>query len=239
MNFTVLMTTYAKEKPDNLKKSLESVLVNQTVKPNQMVLVFDGPVSDELKAIAYDIKENFENEMIIVQLEENMGQSVASKEGLKYCTCELLARMDSDDISECDRFEKEIKVFESNKEIDVVGGWIGEFLEDERLIQCIRKVPENNADINKMFRFRNAVNNVTVMMKLRSVVEAGGYGRKSVNEDYSLFVQMMISGAVFYNLQEVLVRVRTGNGMTMRRKDFNIFRDWKKDQKILLDRKKN
>lgn len=234
MRFSVLMTTYKKELPDNLKKSLWSILINQTVKPDQMVLVFDGPVSDELKKVANEMKKVFENEMIIVQLKENLGQAGASRIGLEYCTNELLARMDSDDISEVDRFEKELKIFNEHKDIDVVGGWIGEFFHDERIISRIRKVPRMNMEISQMLRFRNAVNNVTVMMKKECILHAGGYGNKSVNEDYSLYVQMMIDGAKFYNIQEVLVKVRTGNGMVRRRKDINIFFDWKRDQKKLL-----
>lgn len=234
MKFSVLMTTYYKEKPENLKRSLASVLFNQTVIPDQMVLVMDGPVPEDILRVANEAKNKFSNEMVIVQLPNNLGQSGASAVGLKYCTNELLARMDSDDISEPTRFEKELRIFEQDFNVDVVGGWIGEFIEDENNIQQIRAVPQDNEAIRKSFRFRNSINNVTVMMKKSTVLVANGYNRKSVNEDYSLYVQMLINGAKFYNIQEVLVKVRTGNGMSKRRKDMNIFYDWKKDQKKLL-----
>lgn len=234
MKFSVLMTTYREELPENLKKSLWSILVNQTVKPDQMVLVFDGPVSEELEEVANGMKRMFVNEMIIVKLKENLGQARASKIGLEYCTNDLLARMDSDDISEVDRFEKELKIFNHYEDIDVVGGWIGEFFYDEMIVSRIRKVPRLNMEISQMFRFRNAINNVTVMMKKESILRVGGYENKSINEDYSLYVKMMIDGSKFYNIQEVLVKVRTGNGMARRRKDINIFFDWRKDQKKLL-----
>lgn len=234
MKFSVLMTTYYKEKPENLRRSLESILFEQTVIPDQMVLVMDGPVPETILDVANAAKNRFDNEMVIVQLPQNMGQSGASSAGLRYCTNELLARMDSDDVSEPTRFEKELRIFEQDSNVDVVGGWIGEFIDDEENIQQIRSVPQDNKDIRKAFRFRNSINNVTVMMKKSTVLAANGYDRKSANEDYSLYIQMLINGAKFYNIQELLVKVRTGNGMSKRRKDINIFYDWKKDQKKLL-----
>lgn len=234
MKFSVLMTTYHKEDPKNLRRSLNSVLFEQTLIPDQMVLVMDGPVSEDILNVANEAKARFSNEMVIIQLPENLGQSGASAVGLKYCTNELLARMDSDDISEPTRFEKELRIFEQDCNVDVVGGWIGEFTEDENIIQQIREVPQDNEAIRKAFRFRNSINNVTVMMKKSTVLAANGYNIKSANEDYSLYIQMLINGAKFYNIQELLVKVRTGNGMSKRRNDMNIFYDWKKDQKKLL-----
>lgn len=237
MKFSVLMTTYYKEKPENLRRSLESILFEQTVIPDQMVLVMDGPVSKDILNVANAAKSRFNNEMVIVQLPKNLGQSGASAAGLNYCTNELLARMDSDDISEPTRFEKELSIFEQDSNVDVVGGWIGEFIDNEENIQQIRSVPQDNEDIRRAFRFRNSINNVTVMMKKSAVLAANGYDRNSANEDYSLYIQMLINGARFYNIQELLVKVRTGNGMSKRRKDINIFYDWKKDQKKLLKAK--
>lgn len=238
MKFSVLMTTYDLESTENLKKSLESILINQTVLPDQMVLVFDGPVRDELKKVALEIKKIYPNEMVLVQLPKNLGQAGASKAGLKYCKHELVARMDSDDISVRNRFEVELKLFEKYPNLDVVGGWIGEFVTTEEDIVQIRQVPKKNKEIEKMFRFRNPINNVTVMMKKDAIIKAGGYEKKSANEDYSLYVQILINGGRFYNIQKILVRVRTGNGMSKRRKDINIFLDWRKDQKKLLKAKK-
>lgn len=234
MKFSVLMTTYWKESSENLKRSIDSILFEQTRKPDQFVLVFDGPVGEELRSVAAEVEERFENEMRIVQLPENLGQAGASAVGLNHCVHPLLARMDSDDVSLPERFEKELRVFEDHPEVDVVGGWIGEFESDEQAVRQIRQVPMKNEEIRKAFRYRNSMNNVSVMMKKEIVERAGGYGRKSANEDYSLYIQMLIRGAVFYNLQEVLVKVRTGNGMASRRKDIHIFLDWVKDQKLLL-----
>lgn len=238
MRLSVLMTTYYKESPKNLERSLNSVLFEQTVKPDQMVLVMDGPVPEEFLVIANKAASKFVNEMKIIELPENLGQSGASAAGIKECKGELIARMDSDDISDPRRFEKELEIFKKNPSIDIVGAWIGEFIHDENKIEQIRNVPQEHELIEKAFRFRNAVNNVTVMMKKTAIIAAGGYSKKSANEDYSLYIQMLINGARFYNIPEILVKVRTGNGMANRRRNMNIFYDWKKDQKKLLQSKK-
>jgi len=237
MKLSVLMTTYNGEKPDNLSEALYSITVEQTRKPDQVVLVVDGPVREELNNVIKKYEES-EYHVMVVRLPQNVGQGGASKTGLEYCSHEIVARMDSDDISVSTRFETEMAVLEHNSDIDVVGGWIGEFDDDPSQITSIRIVPETDVEIKKYFRIRNAINNVSVMMRKKAIIRAGGYNINSVNEDYSLYVSMLIDGARFYNVQKIMVQVRVGNGMSNRRKQFKIFSDWIVDQNRLLKAKK-
>ena len=98
MDFSVLMTTYNGETPENLDASLNSILIEQTVIPNQLVVVLDGPISDELKAVIDKYKQQFSDIVDVVDCPINQGQSKASAEGMKYIKYDLVARMDSDDI---------------------------------------------------------------------------------------------------------------------------------------------
>ena len=238
MKFSVLMTTYHGEKPEFLEQSLNSVLVDQTVKPDQLVLVLDGPVGEQLEQVVKKFESQFPCVVEVVRCPENQGQSKASAEGMKYVKHDLVARMDSDDISVKDRFEKQLKIYEDNPSLSVVGGWIAEFCLDPNSADSIRQVPEMHDSITKMFKKRMPINNVTAMIKKDAIERAGGYGRDTVNEDYSLYARMWVNGDTFYNAQEVFVMVRTGNGMTARRSDYRIFRDWCKDQKFLRKNKK-
>lgn len=233
MKFSVLMTTYIKETADNLEQSLSSILIEQTVIPDQVVLVYDGPVTDELNEVAESFVQKFPNIMEIVRLETNQGQSKASAEGFKYLKYEWFARMDSDDVSVPDRFEKQLAVIEANPEISVVGGFIKEFKEKIGDLESLRIVPERHEDIVKAFKSRTPINNNTAMLRKSAVELAGGYGRDTVNEDYSLYAHMWVEGCKFYNIQEVLVNMRVGNGLVARRGGFRIFKDWCKDQKYL------
>ena len=237
-NFSVLMTTYHGETPEFLDASLNSILVDQTCVPDQLVLAVDGPIPDTLDEVIKRYKSKFQEELDVVYLPVNQGQSKASAEGFKYIRHEIFARMDSDDLCVSTRFERELEILNKG-EVEVVGGWIAEFDNDCEKADSLRIVPERHEDIEKMFRKRMPLNNVTVMMKKSAVEKAGGYGRATVNEDYSLYVRMWVNGARFYNIPEVLCKVRIGNDMVGRRQDFRIYKDWKKDQRYLRENGKH
>ena len=92
--YSVLMSLYKKEHPEYLRLALDS-MINQTVKPDEIVLVEDGPLTDEL----YAVVEEYKDYLTIVVNKTNLGLGLALNEGLKACRNELVARMDTDDIS--------------------------------------------------------------------------------------------------------------------------------------------
>ena len=235
--FSLLMTTYYGETPEFLNASLNSIFVNQTRIPDQFVLVVDGPISKELDYVIKKYQERFPEILEVVYLKVNQGQSKASAEGFKYIKYDILARMDSDDICVPNRFERQMEILRRGQ-ADVVGGWIEEFDSNPDVPKTLRIVPEKHIDIEKTFCKRMPLNNMTVMMNKKFVEKAGGYGRETVNEDYSLYCRMWVNGAVFYNIQDVLCKVRVGNDMVGRRNDFRIYKDWKKDQKYLIEHHK-
>ena len=228
--FSVLMTTYKGETPEFLKASLDSILIKQSLPPNQLVLVEDGLLTSELEDIVIEYERHFPVILKVIRCDTNRGQSKASEEGLLYINNDVFARMDSDDICMPQRFEHQYLYLKEHPEVDVVGGWISEFNKDPNYPTSVRVVKEQHEDIVNSFKRRMPLNNVTVMMRKKRVLEAGGYGRDTVNEDYSLYAHMWVNGSVFHNLQEVLVNVRVGNNMLGRRTDFRIIRDWYKDQ---------
>ena len=126
MNFSVLMSVYYKENPSFLKQALESVWW-QTAKPSEIVVVKDGPLTPELDSTLATLAAVMPIKM--VPLSKNNGLGKALSIGLQTCSNELIARMDSDDIAKPNRFERELAVFETNPEIDVVGSWVDEFQE--------------------------------------------------------------------------------------------------------------
>jgi len=216
MKFSVLIPVYAKENPEFFIKALNSI-VTQTLKPSEIVVVKDGPLTDGLEKVIELFSKNYDNLFKIVSLEENVGLGDALNIGLKKCSYELVARMDSDDISMPYRFEKQIQVFDRDNKLDVCSGWVGEFDKDEKEIYYYRKVPENHDDIVRYLKIRSAINHPAVMYKKTSVEKAGGYQKMMFLEDYYLWVRMLLKGAKFYNIQEVLVNMRGGENMIKRR----------------------
>ena len=234
MKFSVLMTVYDKESPTCFSASLKSILVEQRLIPDQFVLVYDGPIGKDLREVAEEYRKSFPNEFEIVALPENVGQGMASKIGFEKCKNELIARMDSDDISYYNRFEKEIEIFKKYPDIDVVGGFITEFVKEPTNITGTRIVAEKHSDIVKNFKRRNPINNVTVMYKRKALQDIGGYSNIRANEDFNLYVRLLLGGKKFYNIQEPLVNVRVGENMLVRRGDMEIYKAWKRNQQLLL-----
>ena len=128
-NFSVLLSVYYKEKPEFLEKSIESIYFNQTLKPDEIVLVEDGPLTKELYSSIKKLKNKIGiNILKVVSLEKNMGLGNALRIGIKRCSNELIARMDTDDISYSNRFEKQVNFFKENPDTDVLGTFMTEFV---------------------------------------------------------------------------------------------------------------
>lgn len=213
--FSVLLSLYIKEHPSYLIQCLDS-LFSQTLLPTEIILVKDGPLTAELDAIVSDYAVRYPV-LKVVALSQNQGLGRALNEGLKYCSYDIVARMDTDDISKPDRFEKQIAVFQKHPELDLVGAWIDEFEEDIHHVISTRKLPERHEDVISYATRRNPINHPVVMFRKSAVLAAGGYQHFPLFEDYFLWVRMLKNGAKFYNIQESLLYFRTSPNMFKRR----------------------
>lgn len=212
--YSVLECVYAKEDPSFFAKSLESI-VTQSLPPDQFVIVLDGPLTDELNKIVHDYEMKYHGMIDILPLKENVGPGRAAHKGFAICRNEIVARMDSDDISCPDRMRLELERI--NEGFDVVGGAIIEFNEsiDEPLYTKYQ--PQSHDEIVKMSKKRNPINHVTIMYKKSMVLSVGGYNTFRLGEDYSLVVSLIQAGARCSNIQEPVVYVRVGEGQISRR----------------------
>ncbi|MCD8554964.1 glycosyltransferase [Seleniivibrio sp.] len=216
MKFSLLMSIYNKEKPEFFERAMRSVWNEQTVKPDEIVLVKDGPLNDQLETVINRWKVILSDVLIIVGLPENIGLGGALNIGIDRCSNELIARMDTDDISYSDRFEKQLAVFE-HMNVDICSGNVSEFDQDEHKIIFYRNIPESHDEIFKYFKVRSAVNHPAVMFKKTAVLNAGSYQTMIWFEDYYLWVRMLLNGSIFFNIQEPLVNMRAGYGQLVRR----------------------
>ena len=215
-NYSVLMSVYYKENPEWLGKSIQSML-NQTIVTNDFVLVEDGPLTKELNEVINKFVENNPNLFNIIKLKENIGLGPALKIGLDNCINELVARMDSDDIAVCDRCEKQLNQFEKDKDLDMCGSNIAEFIDDIKNVQAYRKLPETDENIKDYMRRRNPFGHPSVMFKKSKVIEAGNYRTYYLCEDYDMWVRMAKTNAKFYNIQDILVYMRINEDFYKRR----------------------
>jgi glycosyltransferase involved in cell wall biosynthesis len=215
-SYSVLMSVYFKEKPEFLKESIDSIL-NQTVLTNDFVLVCDGPLTPELDAVIAGYENKYPDLFQVIRLEKNLGLGRALNVGMDCCKNDLIARMDSDDISLPDRCEKQIELFASRSNLDIVSGSVAEFTDTPDKINAVRALPQTQNEIKSFIGKRNPINHPCVMYRKNSVLSAGGYQHFPLFEDYYLWARMFLNGAVFYNLSDTLLYMRAGSEMYQRR----------------------
>ena len=232
--FSVLMSIYYKEKPEYARQCFESLL-NQKVQASEWVIVEDGKLTDDLYALLDEYEQRYPGLIKRVPLVKNRGLGLALREGVLHCTNELIARMDTDDISRTDRFEKQLLMFDNNPELDICGSHIKEFCISPDTITSIRKVPLDDADIKKYQKRRDGFNHVTVMFKKAAVLKAGNYQHALLMEDTLLWVNMFLSGAICANIDDYLVYVRTGEDMFERRGGLTYFKKYKEGRKLIYN----
>lgn len=212
VKFSVLISVYNKEKPNFLEKALDSIC-NQTLKPDEVVLVKDGMLTQELEKVIDREQDKFIEyniDFICVQLGKNKGLGIALQKGLEKCRYDYVARMDGDDIATDTRFENQVKYMKEHKDISVLGGYIDEFSVEGEIIRT-KTMPLEYKNLYKYGKYRNPLNHMTVLFRKKDVTDVGGYKPLKGLEDYYLWCRMLASGYKIANIDKVLVHARLGN----------------------------
>ena len=232
--FSVLMSVYIKEKTENFIQCMESIL-NQTLLPNEIVLVKDGPISDQLDSAIDKYKMRCKFPIKIVSLKKNYGLGIALAQGVLHCSYGLIARMDTDDICVPWRFERQIQEFKIDKHLDIVGSHIKEFDGTIQNIISERKVPLDNESIYIYQRKRSAFNHMTVMYKKETILKAGNYIHAPFMEDDLMWIHLLQKNAKCKNIDDYFVYVRTGYAMIERRGGWKYFIKYKKARQKIYE----
>ena len=233
--FSVCMSVYKNDRPEYVDIAIQSIFIKQTVKPNEIVLVVDGPISMELESLIDNYATKYSEIFTIIKLEKNQGLGNALRVAVEKVKYDWVARMDSDDIAAPDRFEKQKSFLQANLDVDIVGGQITEFIDVESNIVGLRNVPLLSADINVNIKARCPFNHMTVMFRKDKILAVGNYIDWHYNEDYFLWIRMFLAGCQFANLPETLVNVRVGKEMYQRRGGWKYFLSEAKLQKYMFD----
>lgn len=227
--FSVLIAVYYKEDPNHFRTALNSIWDSQILKPTEIVLVKDGPLTPELNLVIEQFQ--YRTPLKIHSLEKNFGLGIALSEGIKICSNELIARMDSDDISAPDRFTNQLQFMLNNPEIDLSGTDIAEFNCDADELCSYRRLPTQLDDLKRFAKRRNPMNHMTVIFKKSAILRAGNYKPFPGYEDYLLWIKMLQQGSKIANIPKVLVYARIGNNMYSRRQGHLFFK-----QELLLQK---
>jgi glycosyltransferase involved in cell wall biosynthesis len=213
--FSLLIPVYIGDTADFFVRAFYSSVHEQTVKPSEVVIVEDGPLTPAMLAALDKVTVKSPVAVIRVRLPKNVGLARALEAGLKSCTNEIVARMDADDVSLPTRFEKQLALIAEG--FDIVGTGLVEFEENEDALAAIRTPPTGQAEIARSARFAQPFHHPTVMFRKPIVAAVGGYEDIGPMEDYWLFARMLHQGARAENITEPLVKYRIGEGAYARR----------------------
>lgn len=212
--YSVLMSLYKKEKPEYLRMALDSML-HQTVTPDEIVMVEDGPLTPELYAVLDEYPT-----LHRVKNETNLGLGLALNVGLQECRNELIARMDTDDCSKPERCEKQLARFAEKPYLAIVGSHIDEFVGDTSNVVSQRRVPTTSEEIYNFAKRRSAFNHPAVMYSKTAVLDNHGYSDLKRNQDVDLFGRMLFRGYKAENIDEALLYFRSSDDLAKRRKSW-------------------
>ena len=230
--FALLVSVYDGDRPDYLRRALRSAVDDQTVRPDQVVIVRDGPVRDELAACLDEVRRESPVPVTFVPLLRNGGLGPALDRGLAASWFDVIARMDADDVAMPYRFEVELPLIE---DADIVGAGLLEFMADTDDIVGQRVPPTEADQIRRYARMHDPFNHPTVVYRRSAVLAAGGYGGLRLMEDYALFARMLAGGARAVNVAEPLVFYRVGpeafkrrGGTGLLRSELRLQRDFRR-----------
>jgi glycosyltransferase involved in cell wall biosynthesis len=229
--FSLLMSVWGGDDPGFLEAAFRSVVHDQTRRPDDVVLVQDGPVPRPLGEVIRALIETSPVPTTLLALDANVGLGIALDRGMEACAHDIVARMDADDIALPHRFAVQVPLVEGG--VDLVGSSLLEFGTDATDIVGRRVPPIDPETIVKYARFHQPFNHPTVVYR-RSVVEAaGGYRHLALMEDYLLFAKMIGLGATVANVEEPLVLYRVGAGAYARRGGVTLLKsEWRLQRRL-------
>lgn len=223
MRFSLLMSVYKKENVAYFIDAMESIL-HQTRMPNEIILVKDGPLTQELEEVIQKYQANYPDLLKVLSLPKNVGLGSALNQGLELCRFEFVARMDTDDIAHPKRFEKQLNFLQQHPQTDVLGSWICEFETIPDMPFSFRKPPLQHPKILSYAQYSNPINHMSVIFRKHTIIDAGNYQPMDGMEDYYLWVRVIQKGGLFANIPEILIYARTGISMIARRQGIDYFK---------------
>ncbi len=222
----VIMSLYKSDIIGYVKLATESIL-NQSYSDFDFYIQYDGPVKEDVDKYLSSIEDK---RIKIFKRNENKGLAFSLNELLRVVISkgyQFIARMDADDISLPERFEKQLALMASHPEVECLGTWAIEIKSDGSEFYK-KQMPETHEGCWKQFMIRDCMIHPTVMFR-RSYIEKAGYYSLDTyfGEDTMMWAQGFANGCKFANIPEYLFKFRLDDNF------FNRRRGWKHARGIL------
>jgi glycosyltransferase involved in cell wall biosynthesis len=218
--YSVSMSVYSGEKPEFLKKSLDSML-SQSHPCKELILVCDGALGHDLDKTIGEYEAAYPEVMRVLRMEKKPGVGACANAAIKAAETEYIVKMDSDDVALPQRCEKQLRLMQEKPWLDMCGAFIEEFDSETGGTIAVKRTPAEDSEIREYAKRRNPFNNQTLVYKKSAAVRAGGYDTVRRCEDYEFVVRMLRSGAKGENIPEVLVKYRVTPENLTRRRNFS------------------
>lgn len=216
-HISVIIATYKGEKPEYLDRAMRSIWDDQKRKPDEIVLVEDGPLTMGLCNVVDAWKKVLESRLVVIEKPVNQGLAAALNDAIEVAHGDLIARMDSDDISLPDRFMLQEQYMDEHPEVDILGGSIREF-NDEGTLSAVQRYPATMQEVLRTMYKASPLAHPTVMY--RSSFFKAGYRYSSkyhICEDVTMWYDAAAGGRVINSLQDVLLEFRRNPSVMQRR----------------------
>jgi glycosyltransferase involved in cell wall biosynthesis len=177
-------------------------LAAQTHPVDEVVLVDDG--IDELSRATIDQQCDLP---IRVVPSKGQGLAAALNTGLRSSVCDVIVRLDADDVALPNRVSLQLKHLEVNPDVVMVGGQIQRITETGQRLG-ISNLPLNHDDILRSLRRRqHAICHSSVAFRRAAALSVDGYWDEGVAEDWDFYLRMATKGRV-ENLPDTLIEYR-------------------------------
>ena len=211
------MATYSQMETEYLRQAFDSIWTNQTLRPDQIVFIEDGPLPPDQETLVQEWQQRLGDRMVVCRNEENLGLTKSLNIGLKQVTSDLVARVDSDDVSMPDRFRLQHDFFVAHPDIDILGGSLQEFNDSNPCI-CVRTYPQTNDEVRKYILKASPLAHPSVMMRTRIFKEGLSYDeRYRTSQDIALWYDALLAGYKISNLSDIILLFRRSRGVMKRR----------------------
>ena len=201
---SVVMSCYNRQ--NYVAQAIESIL-NQTYTNFEFIIIDDCSTDNTYKIIKKYVKRD--KRIIALRNKVNKGIVYALNRGLKLAKGKYIARMDDDDISLPQRFEKQVRYMQTNPDVAVVGSKIETFPNEggdftsfggkdllQALIPLACPICHPSVLISKDF------------LQKHDLIYFKDY---EFAEDYHLWSQIILKGGKIVNIDEVLLKYRVNN----------------------------
>lgn len=207
-SFCVLMSVHHEEVSLYFENALRSIWDEQTLKPNKIIIIEDGCLSNDLSNLLNKYKNLLGNKLVTIKNKKSIGLTKCLNIGLKHCNTDYIARMDSDDISLPERFEVQMSYLTNNPNVAVVGSF-AKNIDANGVVTSQRNAPTLHKEIVKTLPVFNPLIHPSVMID-RSVFNLiQEYPNiAATSQDYALWFLLASKGFRFGNIDKELIEYR-------------------------------